>query len=146
MEGPVRSVKISVAGREQLIRLKRYTKIEHWNVLCRWALCRSLAEEHAPRSTAIREWSNVEMTWPVFAGPYGDIFLALLRQRCVEYGLEVSDEVVAEQFRLHLHRGLATLAASGVDINSIQDLVRLALHSENPQNRHAPDFLSFSDV
>ena len=26
--------------------------------------------------------SNVEMSWPVFAGLYGDLILTLLRQRC----------------------------------------------------------------
>jgi DNA sulfur modification protein DndE len=102
-------VRISKAAKDQLIRLKRLTGVSHWNVLCRWALCRSLAEPAPPPSARIPMDSNVEMTWKVFAGPYGDVFWALLRQRCMTDGLPVDDETLAHQFRLHLHRGIGYL-------------------------------------
>ena len=44
----IETVRIDEQGREQLIRLKRYTGVEFWNVLCRWALCVSLAEPTKP--------------------------------------------------------------------------------------------------
>ena len=75
-------IRVSRQAREQLIRLKRHTGIEHWNVLCRWAFCRSLAEPGVPPPARIPADSNVEMSWRV---------------------LDV-------QFRLHLHRGIAYLA------------------------------------
>lgn len=36
--------------------------IPHWNVLCRWALCRSLAEAAPPPVLKLTLDSNVEMT------------------------------------------------------------------------------------
>ena len=32
-------IRLSQQAKDQLIKLKRVTGIEHWNVLCRWALC-----------------------------------------------------------------------------------------------------------
>ena len=69
--------------------------------------------------------SNVEMTWHVFGGDAHEIYLALLKERCVADGLGISDEVLARQFRLHLHRGIGYLAAPQT-IRSIGDLVKLA--------------------
>jgi DNA sulfur modification protein DndE len=51
------------------------------------------------------------MTWKVFGGAYEEIYLALLKERCQRDGLGTSDEILATQFRLHLHRGIAYLAA-----------------------------------
>ena len=102
MTAPIRSVRISVDAKDQLIRLKRYTRIEHWNILCRWALCRSLAEKHPPSPAPLPPMSNVEMSWPVFVGHHGHTILSLVRQRCHEDGLPTDDQSMAEQFRLHL--------------------------------------------
>ena len=44
----IEHIRISRTARDQLITLKRRTGIMHWNVLCRWALCRSLAEPAPP--------------------------------------------------------------------------------------------------
>ncbi|XPM57645.2 MAG: DNA sulfur modification protein DndE [Leptolyngbya sp. IPPAS B-1204] len=57
----------------QLIKLKRITKIDQWNILCRWAFCCSLAEPTLPSPMAIPVDSNVEMTWQVFGGGIGDL-------------------------------------------------------------------------
>lgn len=103
-------IRVSRQAREQLIRLKRHTGIEHWNVLCRWAFCRSLAEPGVPPPARIPADSNVEMSWRVFGGRQHAIYLALLKERCLRDGLGTSEEVLDVQFRLHLHRGIAYLA------------------------------------
>ncbi|MFK3780959.1 DNA sulfur modification protein DndE [Agrobacterium sp. NPDC089420] len=103
-------IRLSKQAREQLIRLKRHTGIEHWNILCRWAFCRSLAEKSVPPPAKIPADSNVEMSWRVFGGRHADLYFALLKQRCVVDGIPISDEELAMQFRLHLHRGIAYLA------------------------------------
>ena len=36
----VEHIRLSKQAKNQLIKLKRVTGIEHWNVLCRWALVR----------------------------------------------------------------------------------------------------------
>jgi DNA sulfur modification protein DndE len=67
--------------------------------------------------------SSVEMTWKVFGGMYETLYLALLRHRCQMDGLALDDETLATQFRLHLHRGIAYLAADR-NIRSLADLMR----------------------
>lgn len=118
----LRQIRIPVDDRDRLIRLKRYTRIDHWNILCRWAFCRSLSEPTPPSPAPLPPASNIEISWHVFAGPWSDIFIALLRQRCHEDGLPPDDKTVAEQFRLHLHRGIAYLSTDG--FTSIDDLIR----------------------
>ena len=105
-----RAIRFSQTAREQLARLKRHTGIEHMNVLARWALCTSLAETIPPPPAKIPADSNLEMSWDVFGGRYADVLLALVKQRCFEDGLGGDDEVVAQQLRLHVHRGLSYLA------------------------------------
>ena len=51
------------------------------------------------------------MTWKTFGGPYAEVYLALLRERCQLDGFALTEEVLAAQFRLHLHRGIGYLAA-----------------------------------
>jgi DNA sulfur modification protein DndE len=121
MEPPVDRVRISQAAKDQLIKLKRVTKIDQWNILCRWAFCRSLAEPTSPSPVSIPTDSNVEMTWQVFGGTFGDLLIVALKQRCFNDGLDVEPETLASQFRLHLHRGIGYLAADS-SVKSIENL------------------------
>lgn len=107
----IEHIRLSKQAREQLIRLKRYTGIEHWNLLCRWAFCRSLAEPSVPPPARIPADSNVEMSWKVFGGRHQELYMAMLKERCLRDELGIEDEVLATQFRLHLHRGIAYLAS-----------------------------------
>jgi len=124
-----KQVRLSTQAKEQLIRLKTRTGIAHWNVLCRWAFCLSLRQPTPPAALDVPADSNVEMSWHVFGGDAHEIYLALLNERCVRDGLDVSDEVLARQFRLHLHRGISYLATPHV-IRSISDLVKLTSEEE----------------
>lgn len=120
-------IRVSKQAREQLIRLKRHTGIEHWNVLCRWAFCRSLSEPGVPPPARISTDSNVEMSWRVFGGRHHALYLGLLRERCLQDGLGVSEDVLDEQFRLHLHRGIAYLASDRGIRDGVAALVAKAL-------------------
>jgi DNA sulfur modification protein DndE len=130
LEPPVERVRISQAGKDQLIKLKRVTKIDQWNILCRWAFCRSLAEPTPPSPVPIPADSNVEMTWQVFGGafakgmakPIADHLVIGLKQRCQNDGLGTDPETLATQFRLHLHRGIGYLSAN-VNLKSVADLL-----------------------
>ena len=122
----IEHIQLSQQAKEQLVRLKRTTGINAWNVLCRWGFCLSLAEPRHPAAKKIPADSNVEMTWRVFAGSHGGVYMALLKERCVRDGIGVDDIALATQFRLHLHRGIAYLA-SDKKLRGIDDLVALAL-------------------
>lgn len=105
------TIRLSQQARDQLIKLKRVTGIKNWNVLCRWAFCTSLAEPTVPTPAKIPSDSNVEMTWKVFGGAHAEVYLAILKARCRRDGLGTTDEVLAMQFRQHLHRGIGYLFA-----------------------------------
>ncbi|KAI9130235.1 DNA sulfur modification protein DndE [Acaryochloris sp. CCMEE 5410] len=126
MPSPVERIRISQAGKDQLIKLKRVTKIEQWNILCRWALCRSLAEPTPPSPVPIPADSNVEMTWPVFGGELADFLILALKQRCHNDGFPTDPETLAAQFRLHLHRGIGYLA-SDPKVKAIDGCIAMAL-------------------
>lgn len=121
----IEHIQLSQQAKEQLVRLKGRTGIGSWNVLCRWGLCLSLAEPGMPPVKRIPADSNVEMSWKVFAGNHANLYLALLKERCIRDGLGVDDETVAQQFRIHLHRGIAYLATNK-KMRGIDDLVKLA--------------------
>jgi DNA sulfur modification protein DndE len=106
----IENVQVSKRAKEQLTKLKAWTGVQNWNVLCRWALCVSLGEKSVPPFERIVADSSVQMSWKVFAGPHQDLYVALVRERCRRDGLGTDDETVVTQFKLHLHRGIAYLA------------------------------------
>ena len=101
------SIKLSEKQKQQLIRLKNKTGIENWNVLCRWALCMSLAENSVPPIEDIQSDSNVEMSWKVLAGEYADIYLAVLREAYQKQNAHLGSVHFGDFFKLHLNRGIS---------------------------------------
>jgi DNA sulfur modification protein DndE len=127
---PIEHVRLSQTARDQLVTLKRRTGIMQWNVLCRWAFCRSLAEGNPPPAAKIPADSSVEMTWRVFAGNHGDELWGLLRQRCHADGLPLDEDTLAAQFRLHLHRGIGYLVGDP-RVTDIAGLISVALSEQS---------------
>ncbi len=101
------TVRISEKAKRQLITVKQRTGIEHWNILCRWALCLSLADDTPPPPAMIPLDSNVEMTWCTFGGEQHELYLALIKHRS---NLDGKTDFVM-QFKLHLHRGIGMLSS-----------------------------------
>lgn len=100
------TIKLSEKQKQQLMRLKTKTGIENWNVLCRWALCMSLAEDITPPVEDIPSDSNVEMSWKVFAGEYADVYLAVLRETFQKQRGLLESLHFSEFVKLHLNRGI----------------------------------------
>jgi DNA sulfur modification protein DndE len=124
----IEHIRLSQQAKEQLIKLKRLTGIQNWNVICRWAFCVSLAEPSIPSPVRIPADSSVEMTWKVFGGAHHEIYFALLKERCRRDQLGTSNEVLSNQFRLHLHRGIGYLVADR-QIKNISGLIARAATS-----------------
>lgn len=120
----IKQIKLSSQARDQLIRLKTRTGISQWNILCRWALLTSMRESTPPTIVDIPADSNVEMSWQVFGGEFSELYWALAKARCFKDGLGNDDTTVAQQFRLHLHRGIGYLATPNA-INSVEDLMNM---------------------
>jgi DNA sulfur modification protein DndE len=119
-------VRISQQGKDKLMRLKRVTGIEHWNTICRWAFCASLSDPSIPSPVKIPTDNALELEWKTFGGSHHELYYALLKQRCHRDGLGTSEETLAMQFRLHLHRGIGYLAANK-EIKSIAGLLNQAI-------------------
>ena len=137
----VETVRVSQRAKDQLIKLKRVTGIEHWNVLCRWGFCLSLAEEGIPSAAEIPLDSNVEMSWRVFGGRHVDLYLALLKERLCRDELPTDPETVARQFRLHRHRGISYLAA-GRTVGGSGDLISVAVAGKDRASASPDPFVA----
>jgi len=122
----IETIHLSQQAKDQLVKLKRITGIQNWNVLCRWGFCLSLADTSIPAPTKIPSDSSVEMTWKVFGGAYQEIYLAILLDRCKKDNLAVDNETLIAQFKLHLHRGIGHLSGH-LTKKKIKNLVKLAI-------------------
>lgn len=134
------TIRLSKQARDQLVTLKRRTGVQHWNTLCRWAFCISVAEASPPRRVRIPSDSNVEMSWRTFAGEWSGIFLALLRREAADVGLPQTDDILGEQCRLHIHRGIGYLVGDP-SLRDIAGLVKLAVEKwrENGESSDGGD-------
>jgi DNA sulfur modification protein DndE len=122
MKPPVDTVRIGKQGRDQLIKIKRQTGIENWNIICRWAVCVSLKEPTPPPIPRERLEGGVEMTWKVFAGDDSDLYSALILTRARKDGFFEMNDGLGKCVRSHVNRGLAYLS-SGTDTKTISDFV-----------------------
>ncbi len=118
----IETVRISKTGKDQLVTLKRRTKIPTWNILCRWAFCVSIAEPTPPHAFRQESEYPIEMTWKTFAGEHEGLYLTLLKERCRADGIDLNQENLKIEFRHHLHRGISYLAGNK-SLKSIVDFV-----------------------
>lgn len=113
MKPPLEHIRVSAQARDQLIKLKRVTGIKNWNTICRWAFCLSLQDGARPLPQDIKTDSSIEMTWRVFTGDDSGILACIFALRCRQDGISPHDtHEIANEFRLHLHRGIAILASA----------------------------------
>ncbi|WP_330205332.1 DNA sulfur modification protein DndE [Cyanobacterium sp. Dongsha4] len=132
MRSPIERIKLSKKAKDQLIKLRKVTKIEQWNILCRWGFCRSLREKHTPAPYPIPADSNVEMSWNTFGGEIAEILLLALIHRCYQDGFEINAETLNQQFRLHLHRGINYLVTD-LESKTLSDFVALGIKKDDSQ-------------
>jgi DNA sulfur modification protein DndE len=116
MNAIIERVKISAAGKQQLSTLKRRTGIEHYNVICRHALCASLANATKVPAEALQFSGGLEIDWKTFAGEAEATLTNLLVVRAVVEEGDSSPTTVRALLQAHLHRGLAYLIS---DPNSL---------------------------
>lgn len=98
------TVRLGQSTKDQLLRLKRATGIKQWNVLCRFAICYSLAD---PRALPTHEdaASNVEISWKVLTGAHAHTYEGLLETDAIRR--DVND--LGHLLHAHLRRGVSAM-------------------------------------
>ena len=129
MKHEIDNIRLPQQAKDQLSNLKRKTKIEQWNILCRWALSLSLAEKNDPPKSIPATDSSIDINWKTFAGDKGAIYYALLVDRCQKEGLEIQTENLTLLLRRHLIRGIGFMTARR-DLKDIDGLIACALDTE----------------
>jgi DNA sulfur modification protein DndE len=109
MKPPVETVRVSTTARERLIQMKRTTGIEHWNELCRWALCLALASKQKHVHSPPADKSNVEMSWATFAGEYSTVLTAAVKLKWQAARIQNPKLTLADFFSGVLEYGIAIL-------------------------------------
>lgn len=106
-------IRLTAAAKIQLSTLKRKTGIEHYNALCRHALCLSLANASMPPEEDFNFNGGVEIDWRTFTGGCEVLYLNLILMRIKEDGGKLDSESVKKACASHVHRGLSYLASQG---------------------------------
>ncbi|MDD2467768.1 MAG: DNA sulfur modification protein DndE [Desulfobulbus sp.] len=120
MKPPIEHVRVSSKGKEVLLKIKRYTGLEHWNEICRVAFFRSLANQTPPSRHANVTDSTIDMDWKTFTGPYHLEMTSLIMYKAAMDGIDLAKkEEIAEYIRNHLERGISSMHA----IKSLADIV-----------------------
>lgn len=104
-------LRLTAVAKNQLVSLKRKTGIEHYNALCRHALCLSLANLTIPPTENFNFNGGIEIDWRTFTGGNETLYLNLLLVRLQSDGLPQDVETVRQMLIRHVHRGLSYLAS-----------------------------------
>ncbi|MGY2325982.1 DNA sulfur modification protein DndE [Pseudomonas sp. SDT2931_S440] len=118
-------IRLTAAAKIQLSTLKRKTGMEHYNSICRHALCLSLAEASVPPDEEFSFNGGIEIDWRVFTGGHEDLYLNLLLYRLQQDGCIANSENLKKLCISHVHRGLSYLAGKEDEylVESIMKLV-----------------------
>lgn len=123
MQPIVKRLRFSEKTRYQIINIKTKTKITTYAAICRWGVCYSLSQDSVPTPVPLVFDSNLEIVWETFVGDTGVAISAALAQLCHQHNLPLDQESLANQFQLHLARGIGYL--SGLKLSSTEELVGL---------------------
>lgn len=104
-------LRLTAGAKQQLITLKRRTGIEHYNVLCRHALCLSLANPAPAPDEHLQFANGLEIDWKTFAGDADATYLNLLIVRSLTDDGDASAATVRRSLTQHVHRGLSYLVS-----------------------------------
>lgn len=103
-------IRLTAAAKIQLSTLKRKTGIEHYNSICRHALCVSLANPSMPPEEDFNFNGGVEIDWRTFTGGHEELYLNLVLLRIQVDGGPTDTESIKRACACHLHRGLSYFA------------------------------------
>ncbi|WP_251965365.1 DNA sulfur modification protein DndE [Salinibacter ruber] len=93
------------------------------NILCRIGFCMSVETPSIPDPNEFDEYGDREIDRPVLLGTYDPLFVAMIKERCKQDGLNVEDDELYEHFRAHVHRGVALVYKRVKDLPDLKHLM-----------------------
>ena len=109
MKPPVESIRLTNSEKELLVRAKRKTSIDSWNVLCRWALLLGLSDNSIRIQRNPEKRDSVEIKWDTFAGKWSDAFSAAIYLQHQRQLADSPNTTVFEFFHAKLEGGIRQL-------------------------------------
>ena len=91
------------------------------NILCRMALCLSIAEPSIP-DTKIDDEKGQDFSRYTLLGEWDPFFISILRERLIHDKLDPENDLLV-QFKAHLNRGIMMLQSRLKDLSNIYDLL-----------------------
>lgn len=113
-------LRISKSASIRLSMLKGRTGLTP-NILCRIGFCLSLSDPSVPNPTSFDE-DGQEFNRLTLTGESDKFFIALLKERLIRDGLDVTKDIVP-QFRAHMNRGAITLFDKVKKLEDLSDLL-----------------------
>jgi DNA sulfur modification protein DndE len=124
-------LRLTAAAKTQLVTLKKRTGIEHYNGLCRHALCLSLANPSKIPEEIYNFNGGIDIDWKTFTGNNETLYFNLLLLRLSIDGTVLKPESVRHLLIQHVHRGLSYLVSKNAN-DLLIDLAKSI--STMPQN------------
>ena len=112
MKAPVDSIRLSQTDRERLIRIKRLTGIDSWNVLCRWALLLGMNARKGEVDELQEGRGAVEIKWDTFAGSQSRILIHLI-EWCYHSSSNKKKNTISQFVHGRLTHGILILSKPG---------------------------------
>lgn len=108
---------------QRLSQLKGRTGLTP-NLLCRIGFCLSLTDPSVPNPEAYPPDSDREINRYTLTGEWDDYFIALLKERCISDKLGIDNELLEDQFRAHVNRGVLMMYLRVKDLSDLNTLMQ----------------------
>lgn len=100
------------------------------NILCRLGFTMSLNDPTIPNPADYPPDSDRIIDRHVLTGPWDKLFVALIKERCKQDGLPVTDEALADQFKAHVNRGVLLLHKRVKNLNDLALLMPREIYQQ----------------
>lgn len=119
-------IRLTAVAKNQLITLKRKTGINHYNTLCRYAFCLSLANETVPPMEIFNFNGGIDIDWRTFTGGNEALYFNILLMRHQLDEMSNDEISLKNTLATHLHRGLSFMA--GMSESEVLQKFKLVQH------------------
>lgn len=133
MKPPIDAIRLTTTERDLLLRIKKYTGISGYNVICRWSLLAGLVGPATPVASSEKR-DALEIRWDTFAGAHGDVLGAVIRNSYNSFAQDGGGATISAFTSAALASGLKRIAHATRG-HGVLGLVRLKRLDETRDTR-----------